>query len=188
MTRGTIAGPVRARRAQGDRPMAERVEIELFLQGEDIRDIVLIRVPNAGAVRDILTAARAAGLTAADGVELSLEDEESAIDLDVPIAATPISHRSRIHVHRCRKVTVKVTFNGIQKEETFRPAATVKRVKRWAVGKKGFDLSDVDAVEHVLQLSGSTERPDDDVHLGTLVTHPQCSASFDLVPKVRIEG
>lgn len=168
--------------------MAEREEIELFLQGEGIRDIVLIRVPQAGAVRDILTAARAAGLTATDGVELSLEDADSAIDLDVPLAATPIRHRTRIHVHRCRRVVVKVTFNGVQKEETFRPAATVKRVKRWAVGKKGFDLSDVDAAEHVLQLSGSTERPDEDVHIGTLVTHPMCSVSFDLVPKIRVEG
>jgi hypothetical protein len=168
--------------------MAERDDIELFLQGEGIRDIVLIRVPLAGTVREILTAARAAGLAAAEGMEVSLEDEESAIHLDAPIADTPIKHRSRIHVHRCRNVVVKVTFNGTDKEETFRPAATVKRVKRWAVGKKGFDLSDVDAAEHVLQLSGSTERPDEDVHIGTLVTHPQCAVSFDLVPKVRIEG
>lgn len=168
--------------------MAERDEIELFLQGEGIRDIVLIRVPQAATVRDILTAASAAGLTAVDAADLSLEDSESAIDLDAPIAATPIRHRSRIHVHRCRAVAVTITFNGIQKEETFRPAATIKRVKRWAVGKKGFDLSDVDATEHVLQLSGSADRPDEDVHLGTLVTHPQCSIALDLVPKVRIEG
>ena len=26
------------------------------------------------------------------------------------------------------------------------------------------------------------------VHVGTLVTHPNCSVSFDLVPKVRVEG
>lgn len=168
--------------------MVERDEIELFLQGEGIRDIMLIRVPQAGTVRDILTAARGAGLTAAEGVDLSLEDEEAAVDLDLPIAATPIKHRSRIHVHRCRKVAVTVSFNGAQKDETFGPGATVKRVKRWAVGKQAFDLSDVDAAEHVLQLSGSSERPDEDLHIGTLVTHPRCSVSFDLVPKIRVEG
>jgi hypothetical protein len=168
--------------------MSERDDIELFLQGEGIRDIVLIRVQKGGAVRDIVAAARAAGLTVADGVELFLEDEESTVDMDAPIASTPIRHRGRIHVHRCRKVAVNVTFNGVQKQETFRPAATVKRVKRWAVGKNGFDLSDVDAAEHVLQLSGSSERPDEDIHVGTLVSPPQCSVSFDLVPKVRVEG
>jgi hypothetical protein len=168
--------------------MAERDEIELFVQGEGIRDIALIRVSQSGTVRDIVSAARGVGLTTDEGVELSLEDEDSAIGLDVPIAATSIKNRSRIHVHRCRKVAVSVSFNGSQKEETFPPAATVKRVKRWAVSKKGFNLSDVDAAEHVLQLAGSSERPDEDIHIGTLVAHPRCSVSFDLVPKVRIEG
>jgi hypothetical protein len=168
--------------------MAERDEIELFLQGEGIREIALIRVSRTGVVRDILAAATTVGLTTTDKVELSLEDEESTVELDTPIASTHITHRCRIHVHRCRAVVVKVTFNGCQKEETFRPAATIKRVKRWAVGKRGFDLSDIDATEHVLQLSGSAERPDEDVHVGTLVTHPQCSVAFDLVPKVRVEG
>ncbi len=168
--------------------MPDREEIELFLQGEGARDIVLIRVSKGGAVRDILAAARASGLTVAEGVALSLEDEESAIDLEAPISSTPIRHRSRVHMHRCRKVAVTVTFNGVQKSETFPPASTMKRVKRWSVGKKGFDMSDIDAAEHVLQLSDSSERPDEDVHIGTLVQPPQCSVSFDLVPKVRVEG
>ena len=45
-----------------------------------------------------------------------------------------------------------------------------------------------DAVEHVLQISGSASRPDEDVHLGTLTRAPVCSVSFDLVPKRRVEG
>lgn len=168
--------------------MAEREEIELFLQGEGIRDIVLIQVPKGGRVRDILAAARAEGLEVSEGAALWLEDEESAMDLDAEIASTSIRHRSRVNVHRCRKVDVTVTFNGVQKSETFPPAATMKRVKRWAVGRKGFDMSDVDAAEHLLQLSGSSERPDEDIHIGTLVQAQQCSVSFDLLPKVRVEG
>ena len=168
--------------------MAEREEIELFLQGEGIRDIVLIQVSKGGRVGDVLAAARAAGLSVAEGVALSLEDEESAMDLEALIGSTSIRHRSRVHVHRCRKVAVTVSFNGVQKAETFPSAATMKRVKQWAVGKKGFEMSDVDAAEHVLQLSGSSERPDEDIHIGTLVQAPHCSVSFDLVPKVRVEG
>lgn len=168
--------------------MNEREVIELFLQGEGIRDIVLIRVPAGGMVQDILGAAAEEGVAETEGMTLSLEDEDSSIDLEVPISSTPIRHRCRVHLHRCRKVIVSVAFNGIQKQEPFPPAATMKRVKRWAVGKKGFGLSDIDAAEHVLQISGSSERPDEDIHLGSLVTAPQCSVSFDLVPKVRVEG
>jgi len=168
--------------------MAEREDIELFVQGEGIRDIVLIKAKKGGAVRDILVAAREAGLSVVEGVVLWIEDEESPIDLDAPIASTQIRHLGRVHLHRCRKVAVNVTFNGVQKAETFPPATTMKRVKRWAVGPKGFNMSDVDAAEHVLQLTGSAERPDEDIHIGTLVTGSQCSVSFDLVPKVRVEG
>lgn len=168
--------------------MEEREEIELFLQGEDIREIVLIRVPRGGVVRDILTAAREQGVHVVEGGALSLEDQESPMNPEASIASIPIRHCSRIHVHRCCRVAVTVSFNGVQKDETFPPAATMKRVKRWAVGKKGFDLSDIDAAEHVLQISGLSERPDEDIHVGTLVKAPQCSVSFDLVPKVRVEG
>ena len=81
-----------------------------------------------------------------------------------------------------------VNFNVDQKTKTFPPSATVGRVKKWAVGEHGFDLKGVDATEHLLQLCGSTDRPDEDIHIGTLVTAPACSLCFDLVPKQRIEG
>jgi len=163
-------------------------QLELFVQGEGLREIALVRVAKDGTVRDVLQAAQGAGALLATDTVLSLEDEETSLDPVAAIAATAIQHRSRVHIHRCRRVAVTVTFNGVQKHETFPPAATVKRVKRWAVGKHGFDLSDVDAAEHVLQLSGSSERPDEDAHIGTLVAHPRCSVSFDLVPKIRVEG
>jgi hypothetical protein len=63
---------------------------------------------------------------------------------------------------------------------------TVHRVKQWAVHE--FGLSKVDATEHVLQLCGSTTRPDEDTHLGALVQYPECRLCFDLVPKQRVEG
>ena len=40
-----------------------RDEIELFLQGEGIPDITLVRVPRDGTARDIIQAARAHGLS-----------------------------------------------------------------------------------------------------------------------------
>ncbi|MGH7618152.1 MAG: hypothetical protein ACREPM_13060, partial [Gemmatimonadaceae bacterium] len=83
---------------------------------------------------------------------------------------------------------VKVFFNGRTIERQFPPAATIGKVTHWAVGKKGFNLDAADAVEHVLQISGSTQRPDEDEHLGTLVNAPTCTVSFDLVPKQRVEG
>lgn len=168
--------------------MAERHEFEVFLQGVGVHDITLLRIPQSGRVADILAAGRAAGLAVPDDVSVYIEDEDVALSLESLLSTTAIRHRCRVHVSRCRRVDVSVTFNGRQISEAFPPAATMKRVKRWAVGSKGFNMSEVDAAEHVLQLSGSSERPDEDIHIGTLVTSGQCVVSFDLVPKVRVEG
>jgi len=167
-----------------------RDEIELFLQGEGITEIALVRVPRNGTVRDIIEAARAHGLTTPEGAELLvlIEDAEEPLAPDASLELSGISNRGRVHVHRCRRVVVSVNFNADQKAEEFPPSATVGRVKRWAVGKKGFDLQGVDATEHLLQLCNSTVRPDEDVHIGTLVTVPNCGLCFDLVAKQRVEG
>ncbi len=168
--------------------MADQPEFELFLQGAGVHEITLIRVPQGGHVGDILVAGRAAGLVVSDDVGVYIEDDEAALSPDSLLSATPIRNRSRVHINPCRRVNVNINFNGKEMSETFPPAATMKRVKRWAVGSKGFNMSDVDAAEHVLQLSGSSERPDEDIHIGTLVIGAQCVVSFDLVPKIRVEG
>jgi len=168
--------------------MSERHEFELFLQGEGVHEITLIRVLQDGSVADVLAAARAIGLKVPDGVSVYLEDEEDELSLGAVVASTSVRHRSRVHVNRCKKVNATVTFNGVEKSESFPPSTTMKRVKQWAVGPKGFNMSEVDAAEHVLQLTGSAERPDEDVHIGTLVRGSHCSVTFDLVPKIRVEG
>ncbi|MFY9554815.1 MAG: hypothetical protein WAV47_08895, partial [Blastocatellia bacterium] len=65
-------------------------------------------------------------------------------------------------------------------------STSVRKVKRWA--DEEFKLKGVDATEHALQLCGSSTRPDEDVHIGSLVKFPDCKICFDLVPKKRVEG
>jgi hypothetical protein len=166
-------------------------EIEIFVQGEGIPEITLLRVPDNGTVRDILTSAEAQGVRFA-GDEHSLvilvEDQETELSLDLSLEDARIRHRSRVHVHRCHQLEVTINFNARQKARALPPSATVERVKRWAVWPKGFDLPSIDATEHLLQLCHSTARPDEDIHIGSLVAFPNCGLCFDLVPKIRVEG
>lgn len=164
-------------------------EIEIYLQGEGIATIALVRVPAGGTVRDIAEAARAQGMPAAEpdmtpGVWL--EDAEDALADEQPLDTAGIGHRCRVHVHRCRRVAVTVNFNGRHHERGFAPGATVHRVKQWAVHE--FGLPEVDATEHALQVCGTTKRPDEDTHIGTLMHYPECGLCFDLVPKQRVQG
>jgi hypothetical protein len=170
------------------RRMQDRLEV--FVQGEGLKGITLVQVPREGVVADLMEAARAEGLSVVAG-ELPgvyLEDADAEISLDTTLEAAGIGHRARVHMHRCRKVKVSVTFNGRTLSHAFASAATVRRVKHWADAKEQFNLRGADATEHALQLCGSSTRPDEDTHIGSLVTHPACSLCFDLVPKVRVEG
>lgn len=163
---------------------------ELFVQGEGMREIVLVRVPEDGVVRDAVDAARAQGLRIDDGESptVTLENEDEDLDLDAPLRTAGVGDRGRIHVHRCKQVGVAVEYNGRSIEEHFPPSTTVKRVAKWALGKEGYDLSGADAADLLLQLSDSGERPDEDTHVGSLVEAPACSVGFDLAPKSRVEG
>lgn len=164
-------------------------EIEIFLQGDGIKDITLVRVPRDSTVQSIIEAATAHGLPVQKGdstLVVFKEDEEEPLDLDATLEAATIGDRARIHVHRCRRVEISVNFNGVQKGRRFAPAATMLRVKHWA--DREFGLKGVDATDHVLQLCGATTQPDEDTHVGSLVTFPRCVLCFDLVPKERVEG
>jgi hypothetical protein len=164
--------------------------IQVFIQGEGVREIRVLDLPADATVRDLVAAAAADGFAAAgDGkVEAFVEDTDDALAPGMTLAAAGIGNQSSVHVHRCKRVAITVHFNGEKNSQAFGPGATVHRVKQWAVGKKAFDLTPVDAAEHVLQVTGGTERPDEDVHIGTLVATPSCALAFDLVAKVRVEG
>lgn len=163
--------------------------IEIFLQGEGVKDIILVHVPKGGNVRDLLNAAKEHSVTLGgdgDPSAIYIEDAEEAVDPNASLDEAGIRHRGHVHIHRCHRIDVSVNFNARTETKVFPPSATVGRVKKWAV--KAFGMSDKDAAEHILQITGSGARPDEDIHIGTLVTHPAFRVFFDLVPKVRVEG
>ena len=92
-----------------------------------------------------------------------------------------------MHVHRCRHVEVTVSFNGETVRHHFGPGSTVARVKHWAAVHK-FKMTEAEAGEHVLQITGTHDRPAPGTHLGSLVSCPKCAIAFDLVPDQRING
>lgn len=166
-------------------------ELQLFVQGEGIADIQLVRVAEQSTLRELLgkfssvfTDTEVASAT--DEFIFLLEDSERELASDKSLKELGIKNRERVHIHRCRKIKVSVNFNGKEAAETFPPSKTIAKVKRWA--DKEFGIEGVDATEHALQICGTAKRPDDDTHLGTLARRPNCQVCFDLVPKKRVEG
>lgn len=174
---------VEASSAQLDR---EAALIDLFYQGEGLTELQHIEIDSGSTFTSIK-----ALLVEKHGfpidVEIFIEDNEE------PPSETAVAREHadvkglKVHLHRCKKVVVPVTFNGKTVEKKFPPSATIARVKYWAAVKE-FGMSKEEAGEHVLQIAGTHERPAPGTHIGTLTSGAVCAVAFHLVPDERVNG
>lgn len=161
---------------------------EILLQGEHIPDIVVIEFGRGEGVMEVLAAAAEHRSREAEGeFYVFAEESDEPLGHGDKLPEREDGHPVRLHVHRCRRIAVAVTFNGATKEHSFGPGTPVAAVKKWAA-IAAFGMDPGDAAEHVLQIAGTTDRPEPDTHIGTLVTCPDCRLAFDLVPLKRVEG
>ena len=160
--------------------------IDLFYQGEGLSEIEHIQVDPShtfSAVKALLI--KKHGMET--DVLISLEDSDEPLN-EILIVRDHVGPAGiKAHVHRCRQIAVSVTFNNETVKHNFGPSTTIARVKRWAAEKK-FGMSAEEAGEHVLQISGTHDRPTLGTHLGSLVKCPHCQIAFDLVPDHRVNG
>jgi hypothetical protein len=166
--------------------------IDVLLQSHGLADIAVLEAKPDDTLAKVVSKIDLPGTK--EGRHLFLEDVDGVIDghavieelLPLPPDDDAIGPL-RVHVSHCRHVEVAVRFNGETEKRRFTPSATVERVRRWAA-RRAFHLPPRDAAEHVLQLQGTTTRPDRDVHVGTLTHGHSCAIAFDLVPSQRVEG
>ena len=114
--------------------------------------------------------------------ELFLEDAEEPLSKDHAHEGGSLF----LHHNRCKRVDVIVRYAGKTFEHAFAPGTTLKKVKRRT--EKKLDIDAADAVELSLQLAGTTDRPDEATHVGSLAAPKTCAVVFDLVPSGRING
>lgn len=161
----------------------------VYIQSEHFPDIKLVEIDDDATIEELKRAVLALLPPGTDPAELTLSVEDD--DDDAHAGAAHVKHLKkehgvRVHLHRCKHVDVHVRFGAEVVHREFRPAATVGRVRLWAGHKLGMAPGDI--AEHVLQIAGTNEQPDVDIHVGTLTKCPQCSVTFDLVPAHRING
>jgi hypothetical protein len=161
----------------------------VYIQSEYFPDIKFVEVNDEATVAELKHAAQALLPPGTDASDLTLSVEDD--DDDAHGHATHVKHLKkehgvRVHLHRCKEVVVKVRFGAEVVQHKFRPATTVGRVRLWAGEKLGMAPGDI--AEHVLQIAGTTEQPDVDIHIGSITKCPQCEVTFDLVPAHRING
>lgn len=160
-------------------------DIDIFYQVEGVPEIQHISAPPEETLAELKARIKAKhGIR--DDASLFAEDDDGEVDESKAVGAIATPAGVKAHLHRCRRVGVTVAFAGRILEHNFGPGATVARVKRWAAQQLG--VSKEDAGEHVLQLSGTHDRPTPSTHIGTLAKCPACRVAFDLVPDERVNG
>jgi len=159
-------------------------QLTVFYQAEGLASVEVIEVS-----REITVAALQEVLATKHGwpaeVVLFAEDVDGALDVELLVVG--IGSGTKIHAHRCHKIDVSVSFNGVTLPYEYGPSATIARIKNHAA-IHGFHLTEEAAAEHVLQIKGTTTQPVPGTHVGALVRHPECRIAFDLVPKMRVQG
>ena len=164
----------------------ESESIDIFYQGHGIREIDHIEVlpsRTVAMVKVVLFDKHACEA----GTHLFLEDHEQPLEDHLTMRELCGPAGIKLHLHRCRHVEVGVTFAGETVHHRFAPGTTVVRIKHWAAVNK-FHMTEDQAGEHVLQITGTQDRPAPGMHVGTLASCPECRVRFDLVPDERING
>ena len=161
--------------------------LRIYVQVEGEKKPKLVEVPSTASIKDVLAPLAAQGVHVGDDIVMFVEDEEDELPQHERLHEHNIKHRDHLHCHRCRKIEVRVSLNGTNHCQVFPPSTRIAKVKKWAAPlfeKDGFDGTD----EMALQIANSTEQPSDDAHIGTLVTHPACELTFDLIGKPLVQG
>ena len=161
-------------------------KINVFLQGEAIKDVVRLQLGLKDTVLDVKRACASHGVQPNGETAVFVEDSDEPVADSATVESLAGKHGVRLHVHRCHRVDVKVAYSGRTVERVFGPGRTVGSMKNWAAKELG--ISKEDAAELILQIAGTKDQPDVDVHIGTLAACPACAIAFDLVPNPRIQG
>lgn len=164
------------------------MQTRVYIQSEHFPDVKLVEIDDHATIDELKHAVLALLPHGTDASELTLsvEDDDDAGSNATHVKHLKKEHGAHVHLHRCKHIVAHVRFNGQAVEHKFSPATTVGRVRDWAGQKLHMQPGDI--AEHVLQVAGTNEQPDIDVHIGTIAKCPQCSVTFDLVPAHRING
>lgn len=161
--------------------------MKVLLQGAGIKDITTVELASAATTEDVVKAASKLGGNTDATARVWLEGQDEPLSAGA-LGSAGVPERARLHVHTCTKIEVTVNFGSSHPSREFPPVATLDRVKEWAVGEKTIDMTAADAADHVLQVCGTVNRPDSDIHIGSLTAPNSCEVCFDFVAKERIEG
>jgi hypothetical protein len=161
-------------------------KLAVFIQVQGKPGIAEAEIPLPTKVDDLHEALKALGIEIDDVSEIFIDEAEEAESKDRKSLIAGLKQGTRVHVTRCKKITVTVHFLDKTVDRRFAPGKRVRGVKKWAV--EHFGINPTDAGEHIMQLCNTTTQPPTDTPLAEIANGHECLICFDLVPEKRVEG
>lgn len=115
-------------------------------------------------------------------------DEDEPLDPATLVSDLESAGKKELVRHRCKKINISVSYNGIQEIIRVSPARKVRAVIRKAVRVDEFAIDPSASGDLELRRPGSDEAIDPSMPVGRLVRHGKCELSLDLMPSVRHAG
>ncbi|WP_421977509.1 multiubiquitin domain-containing protein [Roseivirga seohaensis] len=116
-----------------------------------------------------------------EDLEAYLENGKDELSKDARISEIGLREGDALHFSRCSKIDVTVCFED---KETIlndlRPSLILKRVEKMAIKELGINVS---AKKLQMEIKGVGKKLDEQLHLGSLTTYPNCKVMLNLVPE-----
>ncbi len=161
--------------------------IEILSEGEGLKDIELFQAQQGAQAFELIRLVAQRGGFPAEEAMLFIEGGNEPIEMTGLIIDESFLDRAH-HVHRARRLDVRVAYQDKRIEHHYSPAATVQMALDWAVGPHGFNIDRAIAPEMELAIEGSEKPLPRQAHLGRFVCHPSHELRLDLIRGVIPNG
>ena len=157
-------------------------EIEILIFGENSLKGQKHKVPCESALIGVVEKFTEGGISV---TEIAIFDEDGDELLEVTeIAGRPHHGKNRIiHCHRCKHVKVHVFYNGEASLEV-RPSRRIHKIQEWAINHFKVDKHR----RWCLRLEVDGEALQEDIHVGSLTSYPECSVKLYLTEFHKPQG
>jgi hypothetical protein len=115
-------------------------------------------------------------------------DEDAPLDPETPLAELVASHRIELVKHRCRKINVTVSYNGLEAVFRVPPALKIRALVRKSLKVPEFEIDPSSAADLELRLPGTEEGLDSSLPIGRFVGNGKCELALNLVSAIKHAG
>lgn len=163
---------------------------KVYIHISNSRDIQQLKVgenPKVGELIKMYTPQIASEPDYEEDAEVYIEDRDDDLSKDILVDKVSSDNIIHLHISRCRKVQLTVSYAGREFADKFSPATTLKKVFEKAIHHFNIHKDEGSKLLFFLDVQ-SNDSIDFSTHVGSITDYPVCSATLYLSEKIKYQG